>query len=122
MAQRLYHTLHDVEDSSATAPTVPLLSPTSLTAPLQPLLPSTTAPPSNLTQRFISTTALIMSTSAALPVIPPFSSATGAPFQPALQSQLSSLMDQLIQQAMATVASQLAHISDSARDTPPSIS
>ena len=65
-------------------------------------MPSTIPPPLNLTR-------LIMSTSAAMPTIPPPAVTSEVSFQPELQPQLTSIMSRLIQQATAAVASQIAH-------------
>ena len=50
-----------------------------------------------------------MSTSAAMPTIPPPAVTSEVSFQLELQPQLTSLMSRLIQQATAAVASQIAH-------------
>ena len=86
MAQRLYHTLHNTENSSFVIATSPLPMPTSstLTAMVSSVLVMI-PPPTSSTQ-------LIMSTSAALPTILPSAVTYEASFQPELRSQLITLM------------------------------
>ena len=99
MTQRLYHALHNIENSSFVVATSPIPMPTSSTSTaMVPSLLVMIPPPASLTQP-------IMSTSAALPTILPSAITSEASFQPELQSQLSTLMRQLIQQATAAVAS-----------------
>ena len=64
-------------------------------------MPSTIPPPLNSMR-------LTMSTSAAMSTIPHPAVSSEVSFQPELQSQLTSLMSRLIQQATAAVASQIA--------------
>ena len=109
MAQRLYHALRNADHSSSivttTQPPVPT-SPTSTTTSCQSTtalsIPSTIPPPLNSMRP-------IMSTSAAMSTIPPPAVTSEVSFQPELQPQLTSLMNRLIQQATAAVASQIAH-------------
>ena len=112
MAQRLYHTLHNMENSSFVIATSPLPMPTSstLTAMVSSVLVMI-PPPTSSTQ-------LIMSTSAALPTILPSAVTFEASFQPELRSQLFTLMSQLIQQATAAVANQIACTTSNPLPTP----
>ena len=111
MAQRLYHALYNADHSSSivttTQPPVPT-SPTWTTMLCQSTtaslisMPSTIPPPLNSRRP-------IMLTSAAMPTIPPPAVTFEVSFQPELQPQLTSLMSHLIQQATATIASQIVH-------------
>ena len=101
MTQRLYHALHNIENSSFVVATSPIPMPTSSTSTaMVPSLLVMIPPPASLTQP-------IMSTSAALPTILPSAITSEASFQPELQSQLSTLISQLIQRATAAVDNQL---------------
>ena len=98
MAQRLYHALHNANSSSSVVTNTPPPPPTPLTS-------TATSCPST-TENFMRP---IISMSPALPSIPPSAITFKVLFQPELQSQLSSLMRQLIQKAIATRASQIDH-------------
>ena len=100
MAQRLYHALHNAENSSFVVATYAHLINIVSNGAICAI--ATIPPPTSSTQP-------IMSTSAALPTILPSAVTSEASFPPELQSQLSTLMSQLIQQATAAVANQIAH-------------
>ena len=124
MAQRLYHALHNADNSPSIVTTSPppVRSSSTSTATSYPSatassVPTTIPPPPNSTRPIIST-------SAAMPTIPPSAVASEVSSQPQLQSQLSSLMSHLIQQATAAISSQIAHrrpdpLPASTLDTPP---
>ena len=96
MAQRLYHALHNTENSFFVVATSPLPMPTSSTSTaMVPSVRVIISPPTSSTQP-------ITSTSAAWPTILPLAFTSEALFQ---QSQQSTFMSQLIQQATAAVAS-----------------
>ena len=109
MAQRLYHALRSADHNSSIVittpppvPTSPTLTTTSYLSTTALSIPSTIPPPLNSMRP-------IMSTSAAMSTIPPLAVTSEVSFQPELQPQLTSLMNRLIQQATAAVASQIAH-------------
>ena len=124
MAQRLYHALHNADNSPSIVTTSPppVRSSSTLTATSYPSatassVPATIPPSPNSTRPIIST-------SAAMPTIPPSAVASEVSSQPELQSQLSSLMSHLIQLATAAISSQIAHtrpdpLPASTLDTPP---